>query len=260
MKRLFAYTVALAIAALGGEAPGGIIKRSSAPRPIPVAPTVPPTEATDTRPLLWVVDGAGDLRGCSNALSQTNILAGNPVELSVFAWSHGYRRLLLDQVDTIHAKSQGARLAAKIQQRAKEEPGRRVVVVAHSAGCAVALAAGDCLPADSIDRMILLAPSVSTKYDLRSSLAAAREGIDVFCSKKDWVALGVCTRLVGTTDQGRVPAAGRHGFRVAEPDRLRQHFWSSELAWTGNTGGHYGTHSPAFLQVYVFPLIGTGVK
>ena len=80
------------------------------------------------------------------------------------------------------------------------EPGRRVVVVAHSAGCAVALAACDLLPMDAVDRVLLLAPSVSTGYDIRPTLWSAKEGVDVFCSKKDWVALGFVVRVVGTTD------------------------------------------------------------
>jgi pimeloyl-ACP methyl ester carboxylesterase len=212
----------------------------------------------ESRPLVWVLDGAGDLRGCSNALANANLMAGNPMDLSVFAWSHGYRQLLLDQRDTAHAKAQGARLAAKIAERSRQEPGRRVVVVAHSAGAAVALAAGDVLPPDAIDRVILLAPSVSTGYDVRPTLRAAREGVDVFCSKKDWVALGFATRLFGTVDRRWAPAAGRNGFHEpgeGEADGLRQHFWSPEVARTGNTGGHYGTHAPAFIQTYLFPLM-----
>ena len=39
-----------------------------------------------------------------------------------------------------------------------------------------------------------------------------------------------------------------------EADRLRQHFWTADIAWTGNTGGHTGTHAPAFVQAYLFPL------
>jgi pimeloyl-ACP methyl ester carboxylesterase len=213
----------------------------------------------DTRPLVWIVDGAGDLKGCSNAFTHANMLLGGPLDLTVFPWSHGYRRLLMDQVDAKHARMQGQRLAERILQRSKEEPGRKVVLVAHSAGAAVALAAGDSLPPRSIDRMILMAPSVSTGYDLRSSLSACKDGIDVFCSKKDWVALGFVTRVVGTVDKRWAPAAGRHGFRTwSHESSLRQHFWTAEQAWTGHTGGHHGMHAPAFLHTYVFPLIAPG--
>jgi hypothetical protein len=219
---------------------------------------------SDSRPLVWVVDGAGDLKGCSNALSQANMLAGSPLELSVFPWSHGYRRLLIDQIDWKHAKSQGERLAAAIQARKEREPGRRIVLVGHSAGCAVVLAAGDVLPSDAIDRTVLLAPSVSTGYDLRESLSASKEGLDVFCSRKDWVALGFVIRVVGTTDTGSGTAAGRFGFQpkgevAADPSvnaKLRQHFWSADLAWTGHTGGHHGMHNPAFVRTYLLPLFG----
>jgi len=218
--------------------------------------TVAAPPAPDSRPLVWIVDGAGDLRGCSNAFTNANMLAGGPLDLTVFPWSHGYRRVLLDQMDAKHARMQGQRLAERIVQRSKLEPGRRVILVAHSAGSAVALAAGDVLPPRSIDRMILLAPSVSTGYDLRPSLAASTGGIDVFCSKKDWVALGFVTRVVGTVDKRWAPAAGRHGFRLGcDECGLRQRFWTAEQAWTGHTGGHHGMHAPAFLHNYVFPLI-----
>src|SRR5262249_38266014 len=82
--------------------------------PVPVGPTYsagwyPETvarasaEEPDPRPLVWVLDGAGDLRGCSNALTQANLLAGSSIELAVFPWSHGYRQLLRDQIDMEHA-------------------------------------------------------------------------------------------------------------------------------------------------------------
>ncbi|HYH65297.1 MAG TPA: alpha/beta hydrolase [Urbifossiella sp.] len=221
--------------------------------------------AADPRPLVWVVDGAGDLRGCSNALVQANLLAGTPIEVSTFNWSHGHRRLLADQVDAGHARDQGKRLAALIRERQAREPGRRVVLVSHSAGCAVTLAAGDYLPADSIDRVVMFAPSVSVGYDLRPSLRAAREGVDVFCSKKDWVALGLVTRVVGTTDRFGAAAAGRNGFRAdtvtdADVPLLRQHFWTADVAWTGHTGGHHGMYSATFLHHYLFPLVGVSVR
>ena len=216
------------------------------------------------RPLVWVLDGAGDLKGCSMALAQVNASEGEPVELAVFPWSHGYRKLLRDQIDLTHAKAQGARLAQAILERKAKEPGRRVVVVGHSAGCAVALAAGDTLPIDAVDRFLLLAPSVSTGYDLRPTLWSAREGVDVYCSKKDWVALGFVMRVVGTTDNfWSGSAAGRWGFQPKgsnalaerEAGRRRQHFWAPELAWTGNTGGHHGALAPGFVQAYLLPLL-----
>jgi len=277
MRRILS-TILLAVAALSAANLAGRPNRP-APPPVPGATWMAagqpalvhrtqcpePQNTADPRPLVWVVDGAGDLRGCSNAVTQANLLAGTPVEVATFYWSHGHRRLLADQIDADHAREQGRRLAALIRERQRREPGRRVVVVAHSAGCAVALAAGDNLPADSVDRVVLFAPSVSVGYDLRPTIRAAREGLDVFCSKKDWVALGLVTRVVGTTDRFGAAAAGRNGFRadtVADADvpLLRQHFWTADVAWSGHTGGHHGMYSPTFLHHYLFPLIGVSVR
>ncbi|VTT97505.1 Uncharacterized protein OS=Singulisphaera acidiphila (strain ATCC BAA-1392 / DSM 18658 / VKM B-2454 / MOB10) GN=Sinac_7513 PE=4 SV=1: Abhydrolase_6 [Gemmataceae bacterium] len=221
-------------------------------------------EKVDARPLVWVLDGAGDLKGCSSAMIAAMARSDYPVELAPFQWSHGYRKLLADQTDTEHTREQGCRLAAAIQERRAREPGRRVVVAGHSAGCGVILAAGDVLPMDAVDRVLLLAPSVSTGYDVRPTVWSAREGVDVFCSKKDWVALGFVVRVVGTTDKNRfAAAAGRWGFQPrgdkalgdVEATRFRQHFWTEEMARTGHTGGHHGVNSPEFIRTYLFPLM-----
>ncbi|QDU21492.1 alpha/beta hydrolase [Urbifossiella limnaea] len=245
--------------------PGAVWMAAAQPALVHRTQCPEPQNTADPRPLLWVVDGAGDLRGCSNAVSQANLLAGTPVEVATFLWSHGHRRLLADQIDADHARDQGKRLAGLIRIRQAREPGRRVLIVAHSAGCAVALAAGDNLPADSVDRVVLFAPSVSVGYDIRPTLRASREGVDVFCSKKDWVALGLVTRVVGTTDRFGAAAAGRNGFRAGtvsadDVPLLRQHFWTADVAWTGHTGGHHGMYSTTFLHHYLFPLVGVSVR
>src|SRR5262249_25531854 len=106
--------------------------------------------------------------------------------------------------------------------------------------------------------------SVSTGYDIRPTLWSAKEGVDVFCSTKDWVALGFVVKVVRTTDNiWSGEAAGRWGFKPKgtnalaelETQRLRQHFWTQTVAWTGNTGGHHGSHAPEFVKTYLMPLM-----
>jgi len=141
-------------------------------------------------------------------------------------------------------------------------PGK-VYLVGHSAGCAVILAAAEQLPPDSVDRIILLAPSVSMGYDLRSALRSAREGLDVFYSSRDYGYLGFCIAITGTADRKWCPAAGRVGFCPPCPNsadaalytKLRQHAWDPAVEWTGNHGGHYGSHHPQFIRAYVLPLL-----
>jgi pimeloyl-ACP methyl ester carboxylesterase len=158
----------------------------------------------DPRPLVWVLDGAGDLKGSSTALTQANLLSGNLVELSVFPWSHGYRRLLMDQIDMNHARLQGAKLAQAILERKAREPGRRVVVIGHSAGCAVALAACDLLPIDAVDRVILLAPSVSPAHAL-----VGKRGSRCLLQQKGLGRSWVCDSCRGNDRQILVGCGGR---------------------------------------------------
>src|SRR2546430_801677 len=80
-------------------------------------------------------------------------------------------------------------------------------------GCAaVVLEGAGAVPADSLEGIVLLAPSVSARYDLKPPLRSARQGIDVFYSRHDWFVLGLGTVLSGTTDRRLAPAAGRVGF------------------------------------------------
>jgi pimeloyl-ACP methyl ester carboxylesterase len=187
---------------------------------------------------------------------------GIPLHVERVRWSHGRGRILADQVDACNVEVEGRRLAASVAAWRASCPSWPVYLVGHSAGCAVVLSAAEALPPGSVERVVLLAPAVSADYDLRPTLACARRGVDVFTSCKDWWALGVGTRLLGTTDRRWAPAAGRVGFRPvlgcptdAELYRkLHEHPWDPAVAWSGNRGGHYGTYTTAYLDAYVLPL------
>jgi pimeloyl-ACP methyl ester carboxylesterase len=215
------------------------------------------------RGVVYVADGAGDFRATSAALRQIIAESGSPLEVETVTWSHGYGQVIPDQVDELYARSQGHRLAAKIAARRRTNPDEEIYLVAHCAGSAVILAAAESMPAGSVDRIILLAPSVPSNYDLRLALHCARDGIDVFYSGKDRWCLGMFLRLEILVGTRYSPVAGRFGFQpvietvedAACYDRLHQHPWQPGQARTGNTGGHYGSYQPGFLRVYVLPLL-----
>ncbi len=92
----------------------------------------------------------------------------------------------------------------------------------------------------------------------------------MFWSPLDVILLGAGTRLFGTIDRVRCPAAGRASFRTpggldgdraARYGKLRQVRWSPRMAPTGDLGdlgdlgGHVGPDSPAFLGRYVVPML-----
>jgi pimeloyl-ACP methyl ester carboxylesterase len=230
--------------------------------------------------VIFAVDGAGGFLSTSKAISQAVAEAHLPLVTVPVEWSHGYGRFIADQIDWTYSRECGCKLAGEIAAYRQAHPQGKVYLIAHSAGSAVCLAAAEALPPDSIERIVLLSPSIASDYDLRPSLRSAREGIDVFCSRRDIWQLGLGVALLGTADGCRgCAAAGRVGFQVpcnsclpsgtesCPADRtypedaalyakLRQHPWDRCLTWTGNRGGHYGGYRAEFLQAYVLPLLG----
>jgi pimeloyl-ACP methyl ester carboxylesterase len=213
--------------------------------------------------VVFVANGSGDFRTVSRNLSQVVAETAAPLQIETCAWSHGYLRYAFDHIDHSNQLEHGSHLAAQIAAYRQACRGRRIYLIGHSAGCAVVLAAAELLPPDSIDRIILLAPSVCTTYDLRPALRTARSGMDVFHSSRDRFILGLCMKLVGTADRSCRTAAGQVGFTpilscpadAALYGKLRQHPWDPAVEWSGHHGGHYGNNEAAFLQAYVLPLL-----
>jgi pimeloyl-ACP methyl ester carboxylesterase len=213
--------------------------------------------------VVFVANGSGDFRTVSKNLCQVVAETAAPLQVETYVWSHGYMRYIIDHIDHTNQLQHGSILAAHIAAYRQACRARRICLIGHSAGCAVILAAAERLPPDSVDRIILLAPSVCTSYDLRPALRTARLGIDVFHSDRDRFILGLCMKLVGTADRNCWTAAGQVGFTpticcpadAALYGKLRQHPWDPAVEWTGHHGGHYGNNGVAFLRVYVLPLL-----
>jgi pimeloyl-ACP methyl ester carboxylesterase len=224
-------------------------------------PSVPP------RGVILVADGAGNFQAASAALRAAVTEQHLPLAVETFEWSHGYPRILSDHMGYGHARAEGQRLAAEVLALRQNWPDAEIYLVGHSAGCGVILAAAECLPGGCVDRIVLLAPSLSVDYDLRPALRSVRGTVDVFYSTKDKFYLALVTGLIGTSDRHWAPAGGRYGFRpqLATPEdvclysRLRQFPWQPSYVQAGNLGGHYGTRQPDFLRLYVLPLFQKGV-
>jgi pimeloyl-ACP methyl ester carboxylesterase len=215
--------------------------------------------------IVFVANGSGDIRTLSTNLRQVVAESSAPLQVETFVWSHGRGRTLADHRDHANHWVQGCRLAAQVAACRQQCANRPIYLLGHSAGCAVVLAAAEMLPPLSVHRIIQLAPSVSVNYDLRPALRTARCGIDVFCSHRDRLVLGLAVRIVGTADQCGRTAAGQHGFSpvitcpadAALYGKLRQYPWGPEVAWTGNRGGHNGSSQVGFLRNYVLPLVAS---
>jgi pimeloyl-ACP methyl ester carboxylesterase len=215
------------------------------------------------RGVIFVANGAGDFRVCSKSLHTAVEAEHLPLCIQTVTWSHGFGRIISDQLGHRHAREAGQQLAESILKYCAEHPEAEIYLLGHSAGCSVVLSAAESLPPNSVCRIVLLAPALPARYDLRAALSSAREGIDVFYSHWDWWYLGLAFTVLGTADGSLLqPAAGRVGFE-AQPitgedgvlyARLKQYPWNPNQAWSGNLGGHYGAYQQNYLRAYVLPL------
>ena len=251
------WTTLLALACLscGCVGPGA---RSTTPTP--PAPVYPLPQASA---VVFCADGSGGPGGTSGVLQSVVAEAKAPLRVEMVEWSHGRGRYLADHLHWKNIERSGLRLAEETKALKRRHPGKRICYVGQSAGAAVVLVAAEAVPAGTVERVVLLAPSVSTRYDLKPALARVGEGIDVFYSRDDWFVLGLGMALSGTTDRDLAPAAGRVGFRedarTAQEQalyaKLHQHKWEPSVSWTGNDGGHFGPSSPGHLMEVVLPML-----
>jgi pimeloyl-ACP methyl ester carboxylesterase len=214
--------------------------------------------------VVFVADGAGDFRACSMTVRATAENEGWPLDVRTFVWSHGYGRSYSDHTDYAFARERGRELAERVLNQKRERPDLPVSLMGHSAGAGVVLAAAENLPPETLDRIVLFAPSVSVNYDLRGALRATRNGIDNFWSPMDRVWLGALAVLNGSQDDAlQSRTAGRYGFEPCNvrPDelalfgKLHQYEWNRSMLQTGHDGGHYGAYSPGHLRKFVLPLL-----
>jgi pimeloyl-ACP methyl ester carboxylesterase len=133
----------------------------------------PPVREPGQSGVVFAINGSGSLQATSTALARAVADAGLPLAVVVVEWSQG--SIVADQTDWRHAREEGCRLAGQIASYRQACPGQAIYLVAHSAGSGVALTAAAAAPPGSVNRVILLAPSVSTDYDLRPALRGTRD-------------------------------------------------------------------------------------
>jgi pimeloyl-ACP methyl ester carboxylesterase len=219
--------------------------------------------ANTTADIVFVCDGAGNYQIASKMVRGVVEATDAPLKVETFVWSHGYKKIIPDQTDVQHARQQGKLLADAVLAYRQQYPDAKIHILGHSAGSMVVLAATDFLAPETLDHIVLLAPSVSTEYDIRPALRSVRGSVEVHYSSQDWFYLSVCTFVVGCADHCHADASGRVGFRllVESPQdaallpHLVQHPWQPSYRQLGNEGGHYGAYQPDYLKAQVLPVL-----
>ncbi len=214
------------------------------------------------RAVIFTIDGVGGFNLATTAMMLAFKLAGLPHKIEQIYWSHGFGRWLIDLQDKERIEEKAIELADKI--KSKWHAGAEVCIVAKSAGCAIALQALAMVPAESVRRVVLLAPAVSPDYRLAPALRAVREKLFAYWSPNDAFILGLGTTVFGTADGAHRRSAGMIGFNppvAADSEtlslyqKLQQIKWRPSMLMALNFGDHQGSVTVPFLQSHVVPLL-----
>lgn len=211
--------------------------------------------------MIFIVNGSA--AGTSVTENLTGVIAKHRLAINTdtIAWCR-WGSQIGDHTDYLGQLYAAGCLAGKIADYHARWPKAKIYVIGHSAGTHVALLAAGKMPPNTLERVVVLAPSVSACYDLRPALRASRKGVDCYYSFDDNI-VAVGTWKYGTADGLFTKSAGELGFNRMPPNlpdaqlyqKLHQFPWQPEMAWSGNRGGHYGPTSEGFLEFYVLPVM-----
>ncbi len=212
--------------------------------------------------IIFAADGSGGSEELTTPLWHEIVFTKAPYLLERVHWSR-FSWYPEDHADIPGQMLAAKKLAGKAHAFRQAHPDKKIIFMGYSSGCHVVLAAAGMMPPNSIDRVFVLAPSVSHDFPLGGTLRASKEGLDVFYSHED-VLLSSAVGAFGTADGKRGPVAGCVGFWLRTPQspeaalyrlKLRQYPWSPAVQWTGHRGNHDGWLERKFLRAYVMPKL-----
>ena len=185
--------------------------------------------------------------------------------IEVFAWQAVLGGTLRDMLDRGRNESEARRLAERIEHYMDEFPGRRVNIIALSAGTGIATWALEALPSKyHVGTVVFLGSALSRDYDLSLALQRIDGYLYAFYSDRDPL-LKYGLLLTGSVDRESTEAAGLCGFSPPTTasqqqqrlyaDRLRLCPYRSEYKRYGYYGLHADSTSPRFVAKVICPLL-----
>ena len=230
----------------------------------PAADDILLARITDKGPLLLHLPGIAGPRWCDRRMLAGLRDGGVEANSVIYDWTEGDPGI--DALQGYARNHQEAKkIADLISAHAAADPDSPIYLTAHSGGCALAVWALEKLPARvKVQTVLLIAPALSPGYDLTAALRHVEGKAFVFSSTLDVVVLYSGTKLFGTMDGVRSPAAGFAGFvqpPSADPltyQKLVQFQYRKEWARYFDFGDHIGAMSRPFAKAVLAPLIDPG--
>ncbi|MDX2198991.1 MAG: hypothetical protein SF069_08470 [Phycisphaerae bacterium] len=187
--------------------------------------------------------------------------AGVVAAIEVHDWS---KLNWFDNLSNLPANLEAAkRIATRVADYARGNPGKPVQLVGYSGGGGLALMVVEALPADvMIDNVVLVQAAISPRFPLDTALSRLRGRlVNIYC-ESDWFTLGVGTSIMGTMDREFTPSAGKDGLdlsiAVRDPAlraRVIQQGWTTAALRAGHLGGHLDMIGYEFNRRLVAPWV-----
>lgn len=211
-----------------------------------------------TCPRVVYLDGAGWYSG-DGPVREGLRRAGFTGVVERFAWSSGFGPLP-DHIVSGRRHARSGALAKRITELRRANPDGQIVLMGLSAGTGIVLGGLEKLPDDvAVDHVVLLSPSVSSRWDLLKALRHVNGRLYATCSPHD----GILPGVIAIGREGGKPA-GLEGFQrpaIFDERRRRQYRKVINLPWRPGylaynwDGGHVSVTHSEFIRVVIAPRI-----
>lgn len=259
---------AAALAVLLGLGAPGLARAAAAVGPPATAPAtrpadgLPPRAVDTSRAYLLHVPGIAGETQIDRAFVAGVRDGGFRGTAEIYDWT-GDQAGLTALVNRQRNDAEAQKVADRIADLRRREPGGQIILSAHSGGSGIiAFALEKLPPAVRVDGVLMLSPALSPDYDLSAALAHVNGKLYCFSSTLDVFVLGFGTKMFGTIDRKKADSAGRVGF-VRPPDAADPAQYDKlvhcpyDRAWVrfGNVGDHITVMSHAFAAHVLSPLV-----
>jgi pimeloyl-ACP methyl ester carboxylesterase len=224
---------------------------------------------TQPKPNVFYCGGAGGggLMNWGRSIKDGLRRGGYKGDYTNFRWQSGWGVIADQQMDIRKKRKKAEELALEMEEHLDRNPGQPLYLVGLSAGSSIAIYTLEELPERvPVSAVVLLGPSMSSKYDLTAALRRVRGKMYIYTSDRDAV-LKMFVPMTGTAD--RVYAgndvAGLVGFQIPESagretmwqyeDKLVNVPWDKERRAAGDRGGHTDTTRAKFVEQHVVPRV-----
>ena len=255
--------MSLLVSTLGSSCWGQSDYRSTAQQP-PATDTLPDSNA-NKQPYVLILPGILGEQFWDRNIYSGLVDYGYQGEVEIYDWTQGPLAMPVNMGGDGH---QIDYLAQRILEFKKNFPQRRLFLIGHSGGCKMAVGVLERLSSykkTPVEKALLLAPCLSSRYDLRAAMSSTKSGIAAFCSPLD-VPIPLPLTLAHGVANGNVSmSAAFVGFQLpvglaeyeqtAYRSNLYQRKYQLNMVRSGHVGGHFGWTNPKFVASYLAPLI-----